>query len=114
MEALETMNVELIYIENDLNSVERDIREKKLNLIFCQANETGMSIEECLQQVSERHHQAVTAFARSQAELLTQFSPEQSALRAYVDWLGTSVMGNLVGLDELIYRYPAWANPGAT
>jgi hypothetical protein len=107
------LTVELIYLVNDLGSVERDTvaaeqqqPEAELNLVLLRARRLG-SREEAIRQVTALYHEKLQDFRRGRAELAASEHWRERAVRDYVELLRCVSNGNLPAtLHLMATRYP--------
>jgi hypothetical protein len=105
--------LELVYISNDLGSLERDEEAARRqpsgsdpNLVLLRARETG-SRQEAIHQVVALHHEKARAFLRLRAELAGTEFWDDRAVRDHVEFLRCMTNGNLAATRHLMAtRYP--------
>jgi hypothetical protein len=104
---------ELVYIVNDLGSLERDEEaarqhqpDSELNLVLLRARALG-SRQEALRQVLALYHERLQDFRRRRAELAGSEHWRERSVRDYVELLRCISNGNLAGTRHLMTtRYP--------
>lgn len=102
---------EVVYLVNDLGSVERERAEGALdpNLVFLFEREQGCSEAEAVARVVQRHDDAVNRYVEQRALLLG--APASPAVEAMVRVLDDTLHGNLATTLRLVVsRYPGAAD----
>lgn len=104
---------ELVYITNDLGSLERDEEAARknpaggdLNLVLLRARTLG-NRQEALQQVVELYHETLRDFRHRRADLVGSEHWREPAVRDYVELVRCMTNGNLGATRYLMaLRYP--------
>lgn len=102
---------EVVYLVNDLGSVERERAEGGLdpNLVFLFEREQGCSETDAIDQVVQRHDAAVARYADQRRSLLENGPSE--AVEAMIGVLDDTLHGNLATTLRLVAsRYPGAAD----
>ena len=104
LQRLEDLSVDLTYLVNDILSTTRDTKWKKLNLVFCVANERGCSTPEALDVARSLLDDRVKDYRRAVDEV-RRSAQMHTALATYVEFLGSIAEGTRVAMLKLQARY---------
>ena len=101
---LEHLNVKIMYLTNDIMSIEREVKKGKTNLLFCLARDYGISLEEASEIAKSELNTTINRFLK-RSKCLEKSREISPTVKRYVDFLGTSLEGNRASLETLKIRY---------
>jgi hypothetical protein len=99
---LEKLAVEIIYMHNDVGSVDQDLKKNKQNIVLILHREKGLLIETAANEVRNSIEEKIERFTGLSVKLEARNS---SALSEYINFLKSCVQGNIISMIELKERY---------
>ncbi len=106
VESLERLATRLVFTTNDLLSIERDQRKKKLNLVLLLAREQQLSTEEASERISAEFWTLLDHFTEEWHRTRALMHDRPSLV--YVDYLAALLEGNRAATAALTDRF--WGN----
>lgn len=109
------VTVDIIYMQNDLISVQNDVKDKKLNYVFFLERELSCTRSKAIEITKFRYHEKLQEFMKLEKMLISDTDIHPNDTKQYLNFLKSLCVGNqLTSIVERNHRYEGKGDPLAS